>query len=106
MQSNRFQPQHIVETASDGQTPRCPSPVVKWAGGKARLLATLEKFYPAAFEVYYEPFLGGGAVFFHLWSIGKIKRAVISDCNKALINCYVGIRDHLEARRVTTESTE
>jgi len=72
------------------------SPFLKWAGGKGQLLETFEKYFPSKFETYFEPFLGGGAVFFHLVSRGKIRRAVISDLNKDLMNCYVAVRDHLE----------
>jgi DNA adenine methylase len=72
-----------------------PSPFLKWAGGKGQLVQTIEKFYPASFGTYFEPFLGGGAVFFDLVSKGRIAKAVISDLNKDLINCYVAVRDQL-----------
>ena len=39
---------------------------VKWAGGKTQLLAKLVSFLPGQFSRYFEPFLGGGALFFHL----------------------------------------
>ena len=69
---------------------------VKWAGGKSQLLEQLIECSPKAFNTYYEPFLGGGALFFKLCSLGRIKRAVISDLNQDLINAYVVIRDELE----------
>lgn len=79
------------------QVPRNPSPFIKWAGGKSKLLNVLVKCAPQSFGTYYEPFLGGGALFFKLYSMGKIRRAVLSDANKDLMNCYVAIRDNVEA---------
>lgn len=73
------------------------SPFIKWAGGKSQLLDKLVECLPQKFETYYEPFLGGGALFFRLCSLNRIKRAVISDLNKDLINCYIVIRDELDA---------
>lgn len=74
-----------------------PSPIVKWAGGKSQLLDLLMRHVPSAFKVYHEPFLGGGALFFHLHSMGKIKSARLSDASKDLINCYVSLRDEEDA---------
>jgi hypothetical protein len=45
-------------------------PFVKWAGGKGQLLSELNKMIPSQFNRYFEPFLGGGALFFHLVSNG------------------------------------
>ena len=67
-------------------------PVLKWAGGKRQLLAQLEKYFPDKFTKYYEPFIGGGAVLFHL----QPKKAVINDYNEDLINLYKCIKDNLE----------
>lgn len=74
-----------------------PVPFVKWAGGKAQLLNVLIKCIPKKFGNYCEPFLGGGALFFKLYSEGMIKKAILSDANKDLINCYIAIRDNEEA---------
>src|SRR5579884_2444287 len=70
------------------------SPFVKWAGGKGQLLAQLEPFFPppGSYRRYFEPFLGGGAVFFHL----QPRRALLSDLNAELINAYEVIRDRLD----------
>lgn len=76
-------------------TARSVKPFLKWAGGKSQLLSQYERFFPTHFNAYHEPFLGSGAVFFHLQSQGRIGRAVLSDSNEELINCYVQIRDNL-----------
>ncbi len=72
---------------------RFPQPFVKWAGGKSQLLSQISKVFPKRFGRYYEPFIGGGAVFFNL----RPKEAVISDANLELINAYRVIRDDLES---------
>ena len=71
-------------------------PFVKWAGGKTQLLAELLAAAPVQIETYYEPFLGGGALFFALQAQGRFKRAVLSDSNEELINAYIHVRDHVE----------
>lgn len=76
--------------------PTSAVPFLKWAGGKSQLLADFDRYFPLRFGTYFEPFLGGGAVFFHLVHRRRIERAVISDANKDLMNCYVAIRDALE----------
>ena len=58
--------------------------VVKWPGGKRQLLPNILSMVPSGFETYYEPFVGGGAVFFAL----NPKRAVINDLNNHLIILY------------------
>ncbi|MHA3839351.1 Dam family site-specific DNA-(adenine-N6)-methyltransferase [Mycoplasma sp. HF14] len=61
-----------------------PKPFVKWAGGKTQILDELLKYVPEKFNTYYEPFLGGGALFFKL----QPKKAVINDINTHLISAY------------------
>lgn len=67
-------------------------PFLKWAGGKSKLIEQYTPYFPKDFKTYYEPFLGGGAVFFHL----QPKNAVITDINSELINAYRCVRDNLE----------
>lgn len=69
-------------------------PFVKWVGGKRQLLPELEKKMPKLSNIntYYEPFIGGGALFFKL----QPKKAVINDYNKELINAYQVIRDDVD----------
>ena len=74
-------------------------PLLKWAGGKRQLLPALEPYYPQRFERYLEPFVGSGAVFFHLASTGVLNgRAVtLSDVNADLIGCYRAVRDETDS---------
>ena len=70
---------------------------VKWAGGKRQLLRQFGKFFPEKIESYVEPFLGSGAVFFHLQQKHKMKRVILTDLNEELVNCFVTVRDHVNA---------
>lgn len=70
-------------------------PFLKWAGGKAQLLAQFEPFFPSSIHSYCEPFLGGGAVFFHLKARFPKMRVALRDNNKELINCYQVVRDQV-----------
>lgn len=66
-------------------------PFVKWAGGKRSVLPALRAHFPSTFGSYFEPFLGGGAVFFDM----QPERAVLRDVNAELITAYCAIRDAL-----------
>lgn len=59
-------------------------PVVKWAGGKTQLINEIKSRLPQKFNNYYEPFVGGGAVFLNL----ENKKTTISDTNYELISMY------------------
>lgn len=68
-------------------------PFVKWAGGKAQLAGTIIDLMPDKFQDYYEPFIGGGGVFFDLVTRGvDFLQAHLSDANYELINCYCVVR--------------
>jgi len=69
-------------------------PFVKWAGGKRQLLNDLLYNIPSNFNNYFEPFVGGGALFFKLRSIGFQQFAYLFDTNDELINLYIVIRDN------------
>ena len=66
------------------------SPFLKWAGGKRWLIPELKRHIPISYDTYYEPFLGGGAVFFSLCP----KSGVLADLNSDLIELYRVVRDH------------
>ncbi|MEM7674443.1 MAG: DNA adenine methylase [Myxococcota bacterium] len=73
-----------------------PKPFLKWAGGKRRLLHQIAPILPKRIQTYYEPFLGGGALFFHLAGQRRFERAVLSDINGELIETYRIVRDELD----------
>jgi DNA adenine methylase len=54
-----------------------PAPFLKWAGGKRQLLPRILDLAPARIDTYYEPFVGGGAVFFALAATKRFARAVL-----------------------------
>ncbi|HGQ8790813.1 TPA: DNA adenine methylase [Streptococcus pneumoniae] len=65
-------------------------PFTKWTGGKRQLLPVIRELMPKTYNRYFEPFVGGGALFFDL----APKDAVINDFNVELINCYQQIKDN------------
>ena len=79
-------------------------PFLKWAGGKAGLLENLLPFVPKDFSAYFEPFVGGGALFFALQNqrlfstnathLKPTKKIILSDKNAELINAYKAIQSN------------
>ena len=67
-------------------------PIVKWVGGKRQLMFELLKNMPKSYNRYFEPFIGGGALFFEL----QPDNAYISDMNEELINLYSVVRDSVD----------
>lgn len=65
-------------------------PFVKWVGGKTQLLDILTSKIPKQFNNYYEPFVGGGALFLSI----QPKKATINDINPYLCNVYKQIRNN------------
>ena len=63
-------------------------PLIKYRGGKSKEIPSFIKYIPNNFETYYEPFFGGGAVFFHL----EPQKAVLNDINVRLMNIYKDIQ--------------
>ncbi len=70
------------------------APFLKWAGGKGRLLKQYGPYFPPRNEIrhYYEPFIGGAAVFFHL----QPQAATLSDINKKLVDVYQIVQQNVE----------
>lgn len=83
-----------------------PRPFLKWAGGKRQLLSEIEERFPENLEdynTYVEPFIGGGAVMFHLLHHHAFERIVALDINPELILCYKTLQS--DVMKVITELT-
>ncbi len=65
------------------------APVLKWVGGKRQLLETFRPLLPKRITTYCEPFVGGGALLFHL----QPSNAYINDINPELIRVYTVIKE-------------
>lgn len=88
------------------------NPFLKIVGGKRQLMPYIRPLVPKEFDTYIEPFVGGGAVFFSLQEEGLLrgKRALLSDANVDIVDCYVtiqsdvnGLIDELEGLCRTAE---
>ncbi len=76
-------------------------PILKWAGGKGQLLECLSAYFPKALsdgtvKNYFEPFLGGGAMFFHVMQNYPLKSAFLMDANEELIVLYTAVQRDVE----------
>jgi DNA adenine methylase len=76
-------------TQRDQVRPQTHVPFLRWAGGKRWFVRNHADLIPTGYRTYIEPFLGSGAVFFHL----RPERALLSDANGDLITAFQGIRD-------------
>ncbi len=84
-------------TAQYGQiTDNIYQPFVKWVGGKRGLLSQITPLLPKDFNNYFEPFVGGGALFFELYSKGllKDKKIYLFDINAELVNAYEVVKNY------------
>jgi DNA adenine methylase len=84
-----------------------PKPFIKWAGGKRQLINELIKSLPTNYNRYFEPFIGGGALFFAI----QPENAFISDINPELINLYNAVKNNVdllieELRKYNDKNTE
>lgn len=73
------------------------TPFVKWAGGKRKIVSVLQRRFPLGFPnrkvTYWEPFVGGGALFFSI--ADRIEHAVLSDKNRELMTAYQVIKTEI-----------
>lgn len=67
-----------------------PKPFIKWAGGKSRLASRIVSFFPKEYNKYYEPFLGGGAIYFEI----APQCGTLNDLNKNLIQTYTSVKNN------------
>jgi len=93
----------MADRVNEGLVPRVaeenrekPRPVVKWAGGKSKLVDKLLEWMPEKIDTYVEPFCGGAAVFFALAAKRGFKRAILNDRNAELVACYSAIKSEPE----------
>lgn len=77
-------------------TPAAASPVLKWAGGKRQIVPEILSRLPQRIATYFEPFIGGGAVFFALSNQRRFERAVIGDKNPELVNVYRTLKEDVD----------
>lgn len=82
----------IAAVSHDARIDARVAPFLKYVGGKSRLLPELLSRAPLTYGRYYEPFVGGGAMFFAL----APRHAVLNDANAALMACYRAVRDEVE----------
>lgn len=84
-----------TEMFSDDDSPKNKAlPFVKWAGGKRSVAPQISQYLPENIEVYHEPFVGGGAVFFAYEHL--IRKAALADVNEELILAYRVIMDDVD----------
>lgn len=72
-------------------------PFIKWVGGKRSVIPEIEPRLPKTFNNYWEPFIGGGALFYHLKGAHRDKDWHISDINKELVATYLQVQKDPEA---------
>ena len=76
-------------------------PFLKWAGGKGQLLKQFDNYYPQELKEgkltkYCEPFVGSGAVFFHIMQNYDIQESLIIDVNQELVLAYQTIKNNVD----------
>lgn len=67
------------------------TPILKWAGGKRKLIPEIKKRIPKNYNTYFEPFVGGGSVFLTL----QPENCCVNDFNSELINVYLVVKNNL-----------
>jgi DNA adenine methylase len=75
------------------------SPFLKWAGGKRQLMNEIMNLFPndiSEYEIYVEPFLGGGSVLIELLNRGFKGKTIAGDFNQDIVDCYITIQYHVD----------
>lgn len=68
-------------------------PILKWVGGKRQLVLSLLPLMPKSFDLYCEPFLGGGALLFSI----QPNKAIVNDINPELISLYKVVKEDVSS---------
>ena len=68
-------------------------PILKWVGGKRQLVPSLLPLMPKSFDLYCEPFLGGGALLFSI----EPNKAIVNDINPELISLYKVVKEDVSS---------
>ncbi len=84
------------------QNTKKAKPFLKWVGGKGQLLTQLEKFLPEKYNSYFEPFLGGGAVFFSM----SPHKSYLNDINQTLIQSYLNVKNNVDKLIMSLKNIE
>ena len=77
-------------------------PILKYSGGKSKEIPFFVRYIPKKYDTYYEPFIGGGALFFHL----EPKKAVINDVNEKLVGFYSYVASNYEDLRLELDELQ
>jgi DNA adenine methylase len=83
-------------TLPEDSSPAHAKPFLKWVGGKRQLLPEISRYAPKSFGSYHEPFVGGGAVFFHLRRTRPACPAFLTDSNRRLVRTYLAVQNNVE----------
>lgn len=78
------------------------NPMLKYRGGKSREIPLFAQYFPQDFDTYIEPFLGGGAVYFHL----EPQQAIINDVNTKLVSFYQDVRNNYANMRIQLDALQ
>jgi DNA adenine methylase len=89
-------PVSTLGRSSDVAGPRLV-PFLKWPGGKRWFVCNHADLLPSEYRTYVEPFLGAGAIYFHL----KPQRALLGDINADLVDTYRAIKDDWQALKAS-----
>ena len=85
----------LAHTVKPYLGPAAAMPFVKWPGGKRTLIPAIARHFPDHVETYWEPFVGGGAVFFTFAK--RIERAILCDTNEDLVITYQVVKNDVDA---------
>ena len=78
------------------------NPMLKYRGGKSREIPLFARYIPQDFDTYIEPFLGGGAVYFHL----EPQQAIVNDVNTKLVCFYEDVRNNYPNMRMQLDALQ